>query len=90
MEQGRQVKKVMAPGSGPAKGWELVIPNPKLKLMDQVREVLRVKHYAIRTEQAYCDWIKRGSWARVNSSAGAAMDPGWRGRRLSTSAAVER
>ena len=59
MEQGRQVKKVMAPGSGPAKGWELVIPKPKLKLMDQVREVLRVKHYAIRTEQAYCDWIRR-------------------------------
>ncbi len=22
-----------------AKGWELLIPNPKLKLMDQVREV---------------------------------------------------
>jgi hypothetical protein len=20
---------------------------------------LRIKHYAIRTEQAYCDWIKR-------------------------------
>jgi len=39
----------MAPVSGPAKGWELVIPNRKLKLMDQVREVLRVKHYAIRT-----------------------------------------
>ncbi len=32
-----------------------MIPNPKLKLMDQVREVLRVKHYAIRTEQAYCE-----------------------------------
>ena len=59
MEQGRQVKKIMAPGSGPAKGWELVIPNPKLKLMGQVREVLRVKHYAIRIEQAYCDWIRR-------------------------------
>ena len=58
MEQGWQVKKIMAPGSGTAKGWELVIPNPKLKLMDQVREVLRVKHYAIRTEQAYCDWIR--------------------------------
>jgi hypothetical protein len=27
--------------------------------MDQVREVLRIKHYAIRTEQAYGDWIKR-------------------------------
>ena len=36
-----------------------MLPNPKLKLMDQVREVLRVKHYAIRTEQAYCDWIRR-------------------------------
>jgi hypothetical protein len=49
----------MARQSGPAKGWELVIPNPKLKLMDQVREVLRVKHYAIRTEQADGEWIKR-------------------------------
>jgi len=29
---------------------ELVVPNPKLRLMDQVREVLRVRHYAIRTE----------------------------------------
>jgi hypothetical protein len=47
------------PGAGPARGWELVIPNPKLKLMDQVREVLRIKHYAIRTEQVYCDWVKR-------------------------------
>jgi integron integrase len=37
----------------------LVIPNPKLKLLDQVREVMRVRHYAIRTEQAYCDWIRR-------------------------------
>jgi hypothetical protein len=49
----------MTPRSGSDKGWELVVPNPKLKLMDQVREVLRIKHYAIRTEQPYCDWIKR-------------------------------
>lgn len=34
-------------------------PNPELKLMDQVREVLRYYHYAYRTEQTYCDWIKR-------------------------------
>jgi hypothetical protein len=33
----------MAPRSGPAIGWELVVPNPKLKLMDQVREVLRLQ-----------------------------------------------
>jgi integron integrase len=28
-------------------------------LLDQVRDKLRVKHYAIRTEQSYVDWIKR-------------------------------
>jgi len=32
------------------------------KLLDQVRERLRVKHYSIRTEQAYVDWIKRFIW----------------------------
>jgi integron integrase len=36
-----------------------VIPNPKLKLMDQAREVMRLKHYSIRTERCYCDWIRR-------------------------------
>ncbi|MCU7934402.1 MAG: phage integrase N-terminal SAM-like domain-containing protein [Candidatus Thiodiazotropha sp. (ex Dulcina madagascariensis)] len=34
-------------------------PNPSLKLMDQVREVLRYYHYAYRTEQSYCQWILR-------------------------------
>lgn len=29
-------------------------PDPKLKLMDQVRQVLRYHHYAYRTEQSYC------------------------------------
>jgi integron integrase len=38
---------------------DLITPNPKLKLLDQVREVLRLKHYSIRTEAAYCDWIRR-------------------------------
>ena len=37
----------------------LIIPNPKLKLLDQVREVMRLRHYSIRTEQCYCDWIRR-------------------------------
>jgi Phage integrase, N-terminal SAM-like domain len=31
----------------------------KPKLLDQVRNVIRVKHYSSRTEQAYIDWIKR-------------------------------
>jgi len=29
------------------------------RLLDQVRDVLRLKHYAIRTEEAYTDWIAR-------------------------------
>ena len=34
------------------------IPKPK-KLLDQVRDVLRVKHYAYRTEKTYIFWIRR-------------------------------
>src|SRR5215475_9561155 len=33
-------------------------PRPK-KLLDQMRDVLRTQHYAIRTENAYIDWAKR-------------------------------
>jgi hypothetical protein len=40
-------------------GFEAVVPNPNLKLMDQVREVMRLRHYSIRTERCYCDWIRR-------------------------------
>jgi integron integrase len=32
--------------------------NPP-KLLDQVRQILRTKHYSYRTEQTYIDWIKR-------------------------------
>ena len=32
--------------------------RPK-KLLDQVRETLRSKHYSIRTEESYVDWITR-------------------------------
>ena len=37
-----------------------VRPGPgKPKLLDQVRDVIRRKHFSIRTEQAYIDWIRR-------------------------------
>ena len=29
------------------------------KLLEQVRGKIRLKHYSIRTEQAYLEWIKR-------------------------------
>jgi hypothetical protein len=31
----------------------------KPRLLDQLREKIRVKHYSFRTEQAYVDWTKR-------------------------------
>ncbi|MFH2057574.1 MAG: integron integrase [Pseudomonadota bacterium] len=34
-------------------------PDPTLRLMDQVQEVLRYHHYAYRTEQTYYQWILR-------------------------------
>jgi hypothetical protein len=33
-------------------------PRPK-KSLDQVRDAIRLKHYPIRTEEAYVNWIKR-------------------------------
>jgi len=34
-------------------------PDPKLKLMDQVKQTLRYHHYAFKTEKIYCNWITR-------------------------------
>lgn len=34
-------------------------PTNKPRLLDQVRDRCRVKHYSIRTEQRYSDWIRR-------------------------------
>ena len=34
-------------------------PNRNLRVMDQVRDVLRYHHYGYRTEQTYCKWILR-------------------------------
>lgn len=61
MESGQksQWQKTGGGGSRGPGGAELVIPNPKLKLLDQVREVMRLKRYSLRTERSYCDWIRR-------------------------------
>jgi len=37
-----------------------VAGNPgKPKLLDRFREALRSRHYSRRTEQTYCQWVKR-------------------------------
>ncbi|HWK74396.1 MAG TPA: integron integrase [Povalibacter sp.] len=33
--------------------------DAKPRLLDQVRELIRIRHYSIRTEQAYLQWIRR-------------------------------
>ena len=37
---------------------EPTLGKPK-KLLDQVCDVMRLKHYSLRTERTYCDWIER-------------------------------
>src|SRR6266699_6351623 len=55
-EMGFAIGKAKASVPGEGCGF---IPNTKLKLLDQVSEVMRFKHYSIRTEATYRDWIKR-------------------------------
>jgi integron integrase len=35
------------------------MPPDKPKLLDQVRNIMRTAHYSRRTEDSYCDWMKR-------------------------------
>jgi len=34
-------------------------PSRPIRLLDRVRERLRIKHYSLRTEEAYLYWIRR-------------------------------
>lgn len=40
----------------------------KPHLLDQMRERIRLKHYSIRTECVYCEWVKRLSASIVIGS----------------------
>ncbi len=50
--------KIDAFSAGPAKTSTIQMSG-KPKLLDEVRNKIRLKHYSIRTEQAYIDWIRR-------------------------------
>jgi Phage integrase, N-terminal SAM-like domain len=51
------------PGKNPFMATEVVAqaasPGKPKKLLEQVRDLLRLKHYSLRTERCYCDWIER-------------------------------
>jgi hypothetical protein len=53
----------------------------KPKLLDQVRQKIRFKHYSIRTEQAYVEWIRR--YILVSSEATPTRYGKNRGRTVS-------
>ncbi len=33
--------------------------DDKPRLLNQMRDRIRLKHYSIRTERVYCEWVKR-------------------------------
>lgn len=37
----------------------VALPPAEPRLLDKLRDRIRVKHYSIRTEQAYVDWVRR-------------------------------
>ena len=44
---------------GPLRAGDRVPVAPKPKLLDQVRDAIRTRHYSYRTEEAYVAWIRR-------------------------------
>ncbi|HUJ10019.1 MAG TPA: phage integrase N-terminal SAM-like domain-containing protein [Verrucomicrobiae bacterium] len=70
---------------------------PKRKLLDRLRDTCRLRHYSLRTEQAYAYWIKkyilcfhkrhpltmeRGPQARISLFWISRWNPGTRRLRL--------
>ena len=47
------------PAVSPTVGQNPPAGAPKPKLLDQVRQAIRARHYSLRTEEAYVAWIKR-------------------------------
>ncbi len=46
-EEGQTMERTIRPGA------------QRPRLLDQVRDVMRRKHYSLRTEESYIHWIKR-------------------------------
>ena len=59
MQFHHQAKPDKSQGHEGRTGGARIVPNPKFKWLDQVREVMRLKHYSLHTERSYCDWIRR-------------------------------
>jgi integron integrase len=53
--QGATIIELIQPKLGQPSG----IPDKPPRLLDQVRDLLRARHYSIRTDRAYLGWIRR-------------------------------
>jgi integron integrase len=49
----------MKPGKTTFGRSEGLVPNPKLRLREQLHEVMRFKQFSLRTEAAYWNWIRQ-------------------------------
>ncbi len=63
-------------GNNEHRAREGLISNPRAPLREQVREVMRFHHYALRTERAYWRWIVR--FLRHHREPGTTGAAGWR------------
>jgi len=59
--EGAQESTRSSPIGGPNGERTVDVPESP-RLIDRVHEIIRRKHYSIRMEQAYVDWIKRCIW----------------------------
>ena len=56
----RTVRYAMSPSTKVAGNCVNALPgSPQLLLLDQLGDRIRFKHYSMRTEQAYSDWMRR-------------------------------
>jgi hypothetical protein len=46
-------------GPQAGKGGIILKPQPKIKLLERVRQIIRLKNYSYSTEKSYIYWIKR-------------------------------
>ena len=41
------------------------VEKPPKKLLEQVSDIIRLKHYSYKTEKSYINWIKRFKLKRI-------------------------
>lgn len=58
-QTGEPTLAVIDGGLNVAAGVQAISMPPKPKLLDQVRQAIRARHYSFRTEKAYVHWVKR-------------------------------